>query len=50
MKLAVISDLHLGRGDGADQFGHQDADFLSFLDHLEDNFERVVLLSRADQS
>lgn len=44
MQVAVISDIHLGRGDAADQFGHDDSDFLRFLDHLEGNFERVVLL------
>lgn len=44
MKLAVISDLHLGNGTRSDQFGHDEAMFLRFLDHLEDNFERVVLL------
>jgi predicted phosphodiesterase len=44
MKLAVISDLHLGAGDLADGFGHDDAEFLRFLTFLERNFERVVLL------
>ena len=44
MKIAVISDLHLGRGDAADLFGHDDAEFLRFLDFLEGNFERIVLL------
>lgn len=44
MKLAVISDLHLGSGDLADGFGHDDADFLRFLKFLESNFERVILL------
>lgn len=44
MKLAVISDIHLGRGDRSDQFGHDDADFLRFLDFLEGDFERIVLL------
>jgi predicted phosphodiesterase len=44
MELAVISDLHLGAGDQADGFGHDDADFLRFLKFLESNFERVVLL------
>ena len=43
MHIAVISDLHLGTGRG-DQFGHDEATFLKFLDHLEANFERVVLL------
>jgi predicted phosphodiesterase len=44
MKLAVISDLHLGSGDLADGFGHEDGEFLRFLTFLEGNFERVVLL------
>lgn len=44
MKIAVISDLHLGEGDSVDIFGHDDAEFLRFLDYLEDNFERIVLL------
>lgn len=44
MKLAVISDLHLGGGDLADGFGHDDSDFLRFLKFLENNFERVILL------
>lgn len=44
MKIAVISDLHLGAGDKADGFGHDDAEFLRFLNFLENNFERVVLL------
>lgn len=44
MQLAVISDLHLGQGDAADQFGHGDLEFLRFLDFLEGNFEKIVLL------
>lgn len=44
MKLAVISDLHLGSGDLADGFGHDDGEFLRFLRFLEHNFERVILL------
>lgn len=44
MKIAVISDLHLGNGTRSDQFGHDEATFLRFLDHLEGNFERIVLL------
>jgi predicted phosphodiesterase len=43
MQVAVISDLHLGRG-STDIFGHEDNEFLRFLDFLEDNFEQVVLL------
>src|SRR5688500_967571 len=44
MQLAVISDLHLGRRGRTDGFGHDDAEFLGFLAHLERNFERIVLL------
>ena len=44
MQIAVISDLHLGRGGPVDGFGHDDGEFLRFLSFLEQNFERVVLL------
>jgi predicted phosphodiesterase len=44
MEIAVISDLHLGRGGPVDGFGHDDGEFLCFLTFLERNFERVVLL------
>jgi predicted phosphodiesterase len=44
MQIAVISDLHLGAGGPLDGFGHEDSEFLEFLNHLEQNFERIVLL------
>lgn len=44
MEIAVISDLHLGPGDKSDLFGHDDAEFIRFLRHLESSFERIVLL------
>lgn len=44
MRIAVISDLHLGNRDASDSFGHDDTEFLRFLDHLEHQYERVVLL------
>ena len=44
MKIAVISDLHLGAGDASDTFGHGDVEFLRFLARLEGDFERIVLL------
>lgn len=44
MKIAVISDLHLGVGDASDRFGHDQNRFLTFLQFLEDNFEKIVLL------
>lgn len=43
MKIAVISDLHLGPK-GVDRFGHHDGEFLKFLTFLEQNFERIILL------
>ena len=44
MQIAVISDLHLGTGGATDEFGHDDADFLKFLNFLEGNFEKILLL------
>src|SRR5262249_13111406 len=44
MQIAVISDLHLGTGDRSDVFRHDDERFVTFLDFLESNFERIVLL------
>jgi predicted phosphodiesterase len=44
MDIAVISDLHLGARSAPNYFQHEDSEFLRFLDHLEANFERVVLL------
>jgi predicted phosphodiesterase len=44
MRIAVISDLHLGRRDAVDLFGHEDAAFGRFLRFLEGSFERIVLL------
>jgi UDP-2,3-diacylglucosamine pyrophosphatase LpxH len=44
MLVAVISDLHLGSGDSADRFGHDDAFFERFLRRLESEFDRIVLL------
>lgn len=44
MELAVISDLHLGIGDITDQFGHDDYQFCKFLQYLESNFDKIILL------
>lgn len=44
MRIAVISDLHLGACERTDLFGHDDHEFCRFLDFLEGNFERIVLL------
>ena len=44
MRIAVISDLHLGSGGSGDPFGHDDAEFLRFLRRLEASAEKIVLL------
>ena len=44
MKIAVISDLHLGRGDLADRRRDQDEELLALLDYLEAHYERIILL------
>lgn len=44
MNIAVISDIHLGRGDRADRaLGHDEA-LLRFLDQLEAQHELIILL------
>jgi predicted phosphodiesterase len=44
VRIAVISDLHLGTRGATDLFGHDDSEFARFLGFLEKNFERIVLL------
>ena len=44
MEIAVISDLHLGRGDRIDPFQGRDAELIRFLYHLDLSFERIILL------
>jgi len=44
VRLHVISDLHLGRGDRTDRFGHSVSRFHRFLDFLERGADTVVLL------
>lgn len=44
MRIAVLSDLHLGDGGPSDRFAHDDGEFLGWLRRLEADFERVVLL------
>lgn len=43
MKIAVISDLHIGACSAVDQFRHGEEAFLRFLDRLERRFDRIVL-------
>lgn len=44
MKLAIISDLHIGDKTATDLFGHTEEEFLSFLLYLETHFDKIVLL------
>ena len=44
MKIAVISDLHLGRGDRADRTKTHDTSLLKLLDYLEAHYEKIILL------
>lgn len=44
MNIAVISDIHLGRGDLADRRRGQDEKLLRFLDYLESRYDRIILL------
>ncbi len=44
MRIAAISDLHMGDGRPWDRFGHSEAEFLEFLHFLEDRHELVVVL------
>jgi len=43
VRIAVISDLHLGCGDRSDRFGHDEGAFLGFLDGLERRFDAIAI-------
>lgn len=43
MRIAVLSDLHLGIRDRAERFGHDQAAFERFLDALERAFDVIIL-------
>lgn len=44
MRIAALSDFHIGSMEGADPFGHSERAFLAFLDRLEADHDRLVLL------
>ena len=44
MKIAVISDIHLGRGDRADRKRGQDKSLIRLLDYLEADYDQIILL------
>ncbi len=50
MRIAAISDLHIGPFAHASVFGHQVPAFASFLDELEANHDRIVLLGDVYQA
>lgn len=44
MKIAALSDFHIGARAGGDEFRHAEADFLAYLDRLEAGHDRIVLV------
>jgi UDP-2,3-diacylglucosamine pyrophosphatase LpxH len=44
MRIAAVSDFHIGASPRTDAFGHRPEDFLRFLDQLEAEHDRIVLL------
>jgi len=44
MKIAVISDLHIGHSEETHQLGHTDHDFANFLFELEKRYDKIILL------
>ncbi len=50
MRIAAISDLHIGPSAHTSVFGHQVAPFASFLDMLEAAHDRIVLLGDVYQA
>lgn len=44
MRIAALSDFHIGARGYTDEFRHREADFLAFLDSLEQTHDRIVLV------
>ena len=44
MRIAALSDFHIGARADTDEFHHDEADFLAWLDALEASHDRVVLV------
>jgi len=42
MRIAAISDFHIGSSKGSDCFGHEVRAFSEFLDVLEASHDRIV--------
>lgn len=50
MRIAALSDLHIGARPSQDCFGHQEDAFLGFLDQLEATHDRIVLVGDVFQT
>lgn len=46
-RIFFISDLHIGDGSSADLFGGKDGELIAFLDHVEANGDKLVILGDA---
>lgn len=44
MRIAALSDFHIGATDATDCFGHSERDFLAYLDDLERDHDLIVFL------
>lgn len=44
MRIACISDLHIGNKDNSDMFGHVENKFIDFMNYLENDFDKIFLL------
>jgi len=50
MRIAALSDLHIGARLWMDEFRHHEGDFLRFLDRLEADFDAIVLVGDVFQT
>ncbi len=50
MRVAALSDFHIGSRAGSDSFAHDEGRFLAFLDSIEDAHDRIVLLGDVFQA
>jgi predicted phosphodiesterase len=50
MRIAALSDLHIGARRWMDEFRHTEAGFLRFLDDLEGRFDAIVLVGDVFQT
>jgi len=50
MRIAALSDFHIGPWKRSDIFGHREDEFLRFLDELEATHDRIVLMGDVYQA